>query len=438
LKGRNLIGILLLATFILGLVTQMVVVIGGAEVLPKLFVNPQTYVAMQLGEVFTIDINVANITGLTSFEFKLGYNTTLLDVLDVIEGSLPEPPVGFLVKEVNDSEGYVWVSVSCGLTEGNGTLATITFTATSAQPASSTLHLYDTLLLNALSDPIPHQVQDGQYQFSILKLNVETDRLFYWSGENITIHGNLTLDDACKPALVGLEVDNFYDFPLVIRTLQTGPVPEPEEITITDLFPCNQWGAPQSSFAVGETAYFNVFIRNNSSQPKNVTITINAFDSSMSPLFPISWCIIPLAPKSEANFIGNVPIPNSASSGNGTVYANVFTDWPKCGGLPYCHEKNATFQITGGKERPRVSSPSPLAGNYSVTFRLPVDAVPGIYRVYVTSIYQGRTITNNTAFDVRLWGDVNLNGRVDLGDIGKVILVYSGIITGPTSSPAAT
>jgi len=34
--------------------------------------------------------------------------------------------------------------------------------------------------------------------------------------------------------------------------------------------------------------------------------------------------------------------------------------------------------------------------------------------------------------DIILWGDVNLNGRVDLGDIGKVILVYSGIITGPT------
>ena len=158
MKGKKTACMLLVIILILGM--AMVSVHANPE--PKLFVDPPTYTAITLGEVFTIDINIANVTDLLAFDVKLGYNTTLLDALDAVIGPFPSRPFSWSGIEIHEQEGYVWVAAtSMSAVDGNGTLATITFNATCAECAICILDLYDTILYNSMSAEIPHDVCDG-------------------------------------------------------------------------------------------------------------------------------------------------------------------------------------------------------------------------------------------------------------------------------------
>lgn len=129
-----------------------------------LFVSPSSS-EMNIGETKVISIDVANVVDLYGFEFKLKYDTYLLDAIDVAEGDfLKSGGDTFVSKmEINDTAGYVWVvitlmSAPSGVS-GNGTLATITFKAINS--GISQLGLYDTILGDSCGDPIPHTVENG-------------------------------------------------------------------------------------------------------------------------------------------------------------------------------------------------------------------------------------------------------------------------------------
>ena len=405
--------------------------VGPETQLAKIFVDPPTYIATLLGEVFTININITNIHNLTGFEFKLSYNTTLLDALDAVEGPLPQPPIDRLV-QIDDSEGYIWVFVTCNPTEGNGTLATITFNVTYAESASCTLHLYDTKLADTKGDPIAHEVEDGKYEFGILTLTVKMDNSSYVLGENVEIHGNLTLDGSPFQGLVALEVDNPTNYAIVVRTLQTGPAPPLGNITIVEVVPCDSGGTPKDSFEIGKLAFFNVTIENSGTEWKNAIITFNVYDANMVSL-GIAWGIVPVSPGIHPGLlIKSFPIPEWAYSGAGMVYVNAFTDWPNAGGVSYCPEKSATFNITGstlGTETPEAQG-SENVGNYSLTFKLSrFGAKAGNYTVYASSSYRGQQAINITTFEAILLGDVNGDGTVDIFDLKKLKLIISGYLS---------
>ena len=371
--------------------------------LPKIFVDPPTYTATTLGEVFTININVSNVQNLTGFEFKLGYNTTLLDAMDVVEGPFPKPPTGRLT-EINEAEGYVWILVTSNPTSGNGTLAKITFKTTYAESASCTLHLYDTVLADP-ENPITHEAEDGNYRFATLSITVTTDKLVYLPGENIEIQGNVTLDGSPQQGLVALEVDDPANSRMVVRTLQIGPTPPPGDITIAEVYPCNALGVPKESFHRGtEVAYFNVSLINSGTITRNVTVTVNAYDNGTVP-FGATSAEFQLQGQGWSWFTISVLLPEWTSLGNATVYANAFTDYPRNGGTPYCPEKSAKFQIINSTLGAAAlgaqgSGSNPTAGNYSLTFKLSsTAAITGIYRVYATTFYR-KSIINSTVFGV--------------------------------------
>ena len=426
---------LLVAMFTLSLATPMTRAGADAQ-LPKLFVDPQTYTATQLGEVFTININIINVHNLTSFEFKLSYNTTLLDALEAVEGSLPQPPTNLMVA-IHDPEGYIWIMFWCSPTEGNGTLVTITFNATYAGPESCALHLYDTELADTTGNPITHEVEDGNYEFAVLNITAATNKPFYRiEEENVEIRGNLTLNNSPHQGLVALEITDPHTV-IVVRTLQTGPDPPPGNITIVDVVPCNNLGQPKDTFEKGELAYFIVTVRNNGTESKNVTITINTYDSNMAPLPSVPSTKIPVAPSTEGDFLASIFIPDWAKAGTGKVYASALTLMPKQGGVPYCPEASATFNITGsfgGGGAPGAQG-SENVGNYSLTFKLCIyNAKKGNYTVCASSSYRGTTTSaqaiNQTTFEVELLGDVNGDGEIDIMDMAKLKSIITKIIKG--------
>jgi len=136
------------------------------------------------GAVFTLNVNIENITDLYAFAINLDYNTTLLDVSNVTEGSFLKSrgPTQVVKNYVNDTEGRVRYALSLLGTpsgaNGSGTLFSITFTATTATLGTSNLTLPDLAdpLSRDLSDynanPIDHAIMDGSVE--ILEVEVLT------------------------------------------------------------------------------------------------------------------------------------------------------------------------------------------------------------------------------------------------------------------------
>ena len=390
--------------------TTMVGVNVSAAQMTKLFVDPPTYTASLPGEVFTIDINVSNVQDLLGFDFKLSYNTTLLDFLFATVFTF-YAPIGWYTIEPHKPEGYVRFAANFTLArESNGTLAKITFNATYAGSASCTLDLYDTKLFNSTGELITHDVEDGNYKFVILIMTVATDKPIYLPGENVEVYGNLTQDGSPYQELVAIEVDDPRGYRMVARTLETGITP-PGNITIIDLYPSNEWGQPKENFTRGYQAYFYCNVSNDGTMTKNVTITLNAYDNDTTPLGVTSFGPWPLTPGFCVDAVLPVLIPEWASLGNGTVYVSVFTNLPKYGGTPHCPERSATFRIKGtllGTMKTQnagalaIESLTENAGNYSLTFKMSPNATKGVYRVYATTLYLGISAKRNTVFGVNV------------------------------------
>ena len=117
--------------------------------------SPQTTVyvypeesEVKVGETFTVDINILDVSGLQGLDFRLTYDTSILDGLKVVEGPfMASGGPTFVIKMEVDDEctptlGRVWVAIVIygeAWADGSGTLATITFKATA--PGESVLNL---------------------------------------------------------------------------------------------------------------------------------------------------------------------------------------------------------------------------------------------------------------------------------------------------------
>jgi hypothetical protein len=149
---------------------------------PTLKVEPPLVELMTAYQLFDINVTMNDLDAdwnCTIVEFKLVYNGTLLEAVDVVEGSFP-PQFGDTLF-INHTEqfagrsyvlvGILWWDPS-PFPHGTSTLATITFNATyqGRDPLvelESDLALEETLMLdeywNVVVSEIPHYTEDGHY-----------------------------------------------------------------------------------------------------------------------------------------------------------------------------------------------------------------------------------------------------------------------------------
>ena len=143
---------------------------------PKIEVKPSTYTAHSYEEIFTVDIYVSDIVDLYNYTFKLHYDTTLLDAVNLEIGSFLKPPIYVYKFIVDDANGEIWLwvwSTSGTPVSGSGVLATITFKVTKATTWTKyhpnilecSLDLYDTMLITDKGIEVPHDVVDGTYRY---------------------------------------------------------------------------------------------------------------------------------------------------------------------------------------------------------------------------------------------------------------------------------
>ncbi len=121
-----------------------------------IYVDPETTIAW-LGETLVIDIKIAEVKDMGGYEFKLFWNTTLLDCVSSTINRIWYPE-DFIVKDEvlddhNATHGMYWcVYASYGTSSfsGNATLASLTFEVArgSMEGSNCTLDLYDVVLVN--------------------------------------------------------------------------------------------------------------------------------------------------------------------------------------------------------------------------------------------------------------------------------------------------
>jgi len=100
---------------------------------------------------FSVNVTIQDAKDLHEFEFKLGYNTTILDCMGIVEGQFLKSvgPTSITFNEINEPEGKLHFGVillSPSSANGSGVLATITFHVTGI--GETTLHLYDVIIKN--------------------------------------------------------------------------------------------------------------------------------------------------------------------------------------------------------------------------------------------------------------------------------------------------
>ena len=138
-----------------------------ADNAPIMYVDPPLTMA-KVGDDFSVNVTIANVTDLGGWEFKLYFNNTLT-VSTATEGPFLKqggPTAWFIVdfsNNYNATHGRVWltsvlVGGGSGVT-GSGTLATIAFHA--AGSGNATLSLVDTVLGDSRANAITHTTNDG-------------------------------------------------------------------------------------------------------------------------------------------------------------------------------------------------------------------------------------------------------------------------------------
>lgn len=130
-----------------------------------IFVDPPTSTA-EVGQTFSININISDVVDLYAWEFKLGWDPSILDATKVSEGTfLKQGGDTFFAKKINNTQGYVLVD--CTLlgdvpgVNGGGTLATVEFYV--EVQGESILDFCNTILINSLEQPITHKANNGVF-----------------------------------------------------------------------------------------------------------------------------------------------------------------------------------------------------------------------------------------------------------------------------------
>jgi len=179
-----------------------------------IYVDPQRIVNFSLTPCheFSVNVSIKNVAYLAVFEFKLGFEPTIIKAMKVELGDF-FPPEAIISKEINNETGYVWFSAALPPSEpprsGNETLAKVTFHVEGL--GQSNLHLYDTILTDDFGQPLPHVTADGYFNNVLLaKLYVEPPKVINATlVPPKTFNINVTLDDVEN--LYGYEFNMSYN-----------------------------------------------------------------------------------------------------------------------------------------------------------------------------------------------------------------------------------
>jgi PKD repeat protein len=154
-------------------------------------------------ESFELNITITEAEDLYSYGAKLGFDPNVLEVASIEEGPFIKDkttsPVGTFWSTTIGSDYVYATCVTMGQypgVGGSGTLFTVTFTVKAA--GESTLHLYDTTLLDSTGTSISHSTSDGNFHTTVpvaaFSFTPDIDGRRPIVGENVTFDASASYD----------------------------------------------------------------------------------------------------------------------------------------------------------------------------------------------------------------------------------------------------
>jgi len=248
---------------------------------------------------------------------------------------------------------------------------------------------------------IPYVNSQGELSIFITK-----DKPNYVERDSVSISGNVTYQGSLvNDGLIAIEIKN-PSSTLMTRTLPLSTnTTEQFDIKISSLYPCNEIAEPIYNVEIGSQTYVWVYMKviNNGIYDRTVYMTISLVDSAQIPL-AFKWASVTIKAGKTAVFEPRLYIPNWASLGTATIYADTYTVLPENGGRPLCPEVTSKLNIVESSysDPPfNETASQPIEnGTFNLKFRLPPDAMPGTYSVYAVAWYKGNQASEFTTFNV--------------------------------------
>jgi len=173
MKGKTLLCLAVVTSMLLG-----VFMIGPVSApSTTLGVEPSSIIdhSLEPDKTFKVEIWVRNVVDLYGFEFKLGYDTTVLTATLIEYGGIFGDKYFPWISKIYDDQGYLHYGAAENMLEptftGSARAANITFKVDSF--GGSHLHLYDTILVEGTTGgDIVHDALDG-YFVNVMWLHAE-------------------------------------------------------------------------------------------------------------------------------------------------------------------------------------------------------------------------------------------------------------------------
>ncbi|MGD8565898.1 MAG: hypothetical protein PVF96_06085 [Candidatus Bathyarchaeota archaeon] len=246
---RFLLLCLVFLVFLIVSIVSVSVNLAFSVNLTTVSVSP-SFVTAGMGENFIISVDISNVTDLFGWEFKLGWNSSILEVVDVVEGDfLRSGGETFFYPRINNTSGYV--IVDCTLlgnvpgVSGDGILAVVEFYVKTE--GESILDLLSTTLVDSGEQEIPHQSTDGYGIFTsshdVAVIDVVTSHTSVLAGQIVYI--NATVENQGRHD-ESVNVTSYYGFEIIqtqFALLEIG-----ERIILT--FEWDTTGVPKGDYVI--------------------------------------------------------------------------------------------------------------------------------------------------------------------------------------------
>ena len=120
-----------------------------------------------VGQNFTINVEVSDVYDLYGWSFKLTWDSTILEAVNITEGPfLKSGGETLFIPRINVTEGYLTADCTLlgneSITIRNGVLATVQFLV--KEGGHCTLGLYDTILADSQEQTITHTHVDSTFK----------------------------------------------------------------------------------------------------------------------------------------------------------------------------------------------------------------------------------------------------------------------------------
>jgi len=156
------------SALILLLTVHLGAVIKANAASATVFVDPQSQQVSTVGNLFTVNVSIADVSNLFGYEFQLYYDSTVMNESEIIEGPfISGSNTLFEGSSYQYNSTYDFLFIFCTLeapvmsgVSGGGVLATVEFKSL-ASGNSSLLHLTDIKLSDPNSLPISYESSDG-------------------------------------------------------------------------------------------------------------------------------------------------------------------------------------------------------------------------------------------------------------------------------------